>query len=136
MKYIKILFLFNSIIFFCINSIAQQPVYKTFNTATGLPSNFVYNVMQDSKGYMWFATNNGVARYDGFDVEVFGSSNQLASIDVWYFYEDSCGRIWFFTNSGNFHYYCNIDEKFHTIKNPYDKGVSQPITSFTESLDG
>ncbi len=133
MKYIIIIFLVN---FIFINASAQQPVYKRFNTATGLPSNFVYNVMQDSKGYMWFATNNGVARYDGFEVEVFGSANQLASIDVWYFYEDSRGRIWFFTNSANFHYYCYSDEKFHTIKNPHDKGVSQPITSFIESMDG
>jgi Histidine kinase/Two component regulator propeller len=115
---------------------AQQPVYKKFDTSNGLPSNFVYQVMQDTKGYIWFATNNGVARYDGFEVEVFGSSNQLASLDVWYFYEDSSGRIWFFTYSGSFHYYCYDDEKFHTIKNPYDKGVSQPITSFTESQDG
>ena len=135
MQNLKI-FLFFIFIICLSNTNAQQPVYKKFDTSNGLTSNFVYHVMQDTKGYIWFATNNGVARYDGFEVEVFGSSNQLASLDVWYFYEDSCDRIWFFTYSGSFHYYCYNDEKFHTIKNPHDKGVSQPITSFTESKDG
>lgn len=37
----------------------------------GLPSNAVSDIYQDQKGFMWFSTNNGLARYDGNQIEVY-----------------------------------------------------------------
>lgn len=135
MKLLKYIPYFFSIIFF-LNGNAQQPVYKKFNTINGLPSNFVYKVFQDSKGMIWFATNTGVSRYDGVELEVCGTQDYIPCIDIWYMYEDSYGRIWFLTFSDNFYYFSYQDEKFHTIKNPHDKGLSLPTTSLNETPRG
>jgi anti-sigma regulatory factor (Ser/Thr protein kinase) len=43
----------------------QEPVYYNYRSNNGLPSNEVYNVRADSKGFLWFATDRGVARFDG-----------------------------------------------------------------------
>jgi ligand-binding sensor domain-containing protein/anti-sigma regulatory factor (Ser/Thr protein kinase) len=43
----------------------QEPVFYNYRSNNGLPSNEVYNVRADSKGFLWFATDRGVARFDG-----------------------------------------------------------------------
>jgi len=46
--------------------------------AEGLPSPEVYQVIQDKKGFIWFATDNGVVRFDGGDFEIFNSQHGLS----------------------------------------------------------
>jgi ligand-binding sensor domain-containing protein len=41
-------------------------------TRDGLPSNLAYGLFQDSRGYMWIATESGVCRYDGRACRTFG----------------------------------------------------------------
>jgi hypothetical protein len=43
--------------------IAQQFNYTNFNTFQGFPSSEVYDMLEDRKGYMWFATNQGVKSF-------------------------------------------------------------------------
>jgi ligand-binding sensor domain-containing protein len=45
--------------------VTTEYAYRHFTTRDGLPTNMVENVFQDSRGYMWFATEHGVVRYDG-----------------------------------------------------------------------
>jgi signal transduction histidine kinase/ligand-binding sensor domain-containing protein len=85
----------------------QSPSYIHFSVAEGLPSSEVYDVFQDKKGFMWFATDNGVVRYDGYQMEVIQSSEGLTDPVVFGFVEDSKGRIWFRTISGRLSYYFN-----------------------------
>jgi PAS domain S-box-containing protein len=63
---IFLLALFNSRIF------AQEKFQAFYLTSYNkLPTNFVKSAIQDSVGFIWFATDNGLARYDGEDVEIF-----------------------------------------------------------------
>ena len=39
----------------------------------GLSQSSVYTVFRDSKGYMWFGTEDGLNRYDGYHFQVFGT---------------------------------------------------------------
>ena len=55
---------------------------RHFTVADGLPSNEVYHVFQDSKGYIWFGTDNGVARYNGDEFRVYGDADGLLSNNV------------------------------------------------------
>lgn len=73
----------------------------------GLPSSEVYNVMQDSKGYIWFCTDAGVSRFDGYSFRNYSSSNGLKDNTVFGSCEDRKGRIWFRTMSGRLFYYKN-----------------------------
>ncbi|MGC1242626.1 MAG: histidine kinase, partial [Chryseosolibacter sp.] len=76
-----------------------------FSIPEGMPSAEVYEVHQDKKGFLWFATDNGVARYDGKDFQVFQVKDGLTDPVVFGFLEDDEGRIWFRTFSGRACYF-------------------------------
>lgn len=71
-----------------------------------LPVNAIHRVFQDSEGYMWYGTVNGLCRDDGYRIRTFRSDfhtpgllndNLIAAIT-----EDKLCRIWFTTNSGTY----------------------------------
>lgn len=79
---------------------AQTYRFKVYNTTSGLPNNAIYYVLQDSKGYVWFATNDGVCRYDGAEYKTFKVEQGLADNSVRAILEDKSGNIWFLTRGG------------------------------------
>lgn len=78
---------------------AQEPVFRNYNTADGLPSSETYSVMQDSRGYIFVGTDRGVARFDGYGFTVYTTQNGLPDNTVFYLNEDKYNRIWFQTFS-------------------------------------
>ena len=82
--------------------------YHQFTIDDGLPSNLVYGVLEDSEQYLWFYTNNGVVKYDGYDLKVFGYTEGLPETDIWYMYEDMHKRKWLINSSG-INYYIQHD---------------------------
>lgn len=56
-----------TIIILCIANFleAQDPVHRVFNNLNGLPSNSVYNILQDKKGFIWLSHDKGLSRFDG-----------------------------------------------------------------------
>jgi ligand-binding sensor domain-containing protein len=92
-------------IFLSLICLGQEPVLKNFSVKDGLPSSEVYNIMQDSKGYLWFCTDGGVSRYDGNSFRNFSSRNGLKDNTVFGSLEDHKGRIWFRTLSGKLFYF-------------------------------
>ncbi len=83
---------------------AQQPAFRNFQVKDGLPSSEVYSVMQDSKGFMWFCTDAGVCRYDGYSFRTYSAENGLPDNTVFGAFEDQKGRIWFRSMSGKLAY--------------------------------
>lgn len=81
--------------------------FKNYGTKDGLPSNEVYQVIQDSKGYMWFATDFGVSRFDGYKFTNYDSEDGLPDNTIYEIYEDYKGRIWFISSSAKLSYYYN-----------------------------
>lgn len=73
---------------------AQEFNFRHFSLTDGLPTNEVYHVMQDSKGYMWVSTDYGVCRYNGQEFELFTTANGLFSNITFECFEDSNGKIW------------------------------------------
>jgi ligand-binding sensor domain-containing protein len=55
---------------------AQNPVCRTLKDDNGLPSNTVYNIMQDSSGFMWIAHDKGLCRYDGKQIKRFETNGE------------------------------------------------------------
>ncbi|MDE6854688.1 MAG: hybrid sensor histidine kinase/response regulator, partial [Muribaculaceae bacterium] len=78
--------------------------YRTVTTSEGLPCDEVQQVMEDSQGFIWVGTQNGVARYDGFRMEVFRSNirtgDMLCDNRIQTMCEDSAQRIWIGTKTG------------------------------------
>lgn len=50
---------------------AQQIVFRNYSVADGLPSSTVRAIAQDHQGYLWFATKNGLSRFDGYQFKSF-----------------------------------------------------------------
>lgn len=73
----------------------QHPVFRHFTVDDGLPSTEIYHVYQDSKGYIWLATNMGVSRYNGLEFKNFSIQEGLPENTVFEIYEDYDERIWF-----------------------------------------
>jgi hypothetical protein len=97
-------------LFCCLFSVlayAQQPYFISINDATGLPSNNVYNVVQDAKGFIWIASNEGLCRYDGKNFKSYKNPAQT-SLPGSNIQEDSKGRIWY-QNFDGFCYYVEND---------------------------
>ena len=95
MFYFKRVYFFSLLFFVSSFLFAQKLVFKHFGIDQGLPSSIVYNTFQDSKGYLWFSTEMGVARYDGFNFKIYNSEDGLVDDIVFQVYEDYAGRIWF-----------------------------------------
>ncbi|MDT5156216.1 MAG: hypothetical protein QOH51_573 [Acidobacteriota bacterium] len=57
---------------------------RVWQTETGLPQNTVHSITQTNDGYLWVATEEGIARFDGLGFSVFDKQNtpQLKSNDV------------------------------------------------------
>jgi len=84
---------------------AREPLLKNYQVKDGLPSSEVYATLQDSRGFMWFTTDAGVTRFDGYRFENFTTENGLADNTIFGIYEDHKGRIWFRSFSGRLSYY-------------------------------
>ncbi len=99
-------------------SAADSSFYYHFNTDNGLPSNNVYSVIKDRLGYIWVATDNGIAKYNGYSFKKFTTNEGLPSNDIWKLQEDTEGRIWLLSNSSEIGYMKN-DRYFPLrFKNP------------------
>ena len=81
-----------------------QLIFKHFGTRDGLPSSQIYQVIQDHQGYLWFCSDHGVSRYNGYEFKVFGSSEGLIDNTVFKLQEDAHHRIWMQTISGRLFY--------------------------------
>ncbi len=75
-----------------------EPVFEHLTIADGLPENSVRCILQDHLGYMWFGTQNGLVRYDGYNMKVYkperDDSQSISSGQIIKIYEDHTGTLW------------------------------------------
>ena len=105
-----------------------QPFFRNYNTDHGLPSSETYHIIQDSKGYMWIATDNGVSRFDGYTFRNFSAKDGLTENVIFHLQEGVDGRIWMHGMSGELFYFENDSiysyEFNHLIKEHTDNFIS------------
>jgi len=89
---------------------------ENISTKQGLSNNDAGSVLQDSRGFIWIATNFGLNRYDGYNFKVYNydpaDSNSISP--DWYYsmLEDKNGLIWFSSVSKGFYSFNPHSEKF------------------------
>ncbi len=81
--------------------------YQRYGVAEGLPSSEVYETLQDRKGYLWFATDAGVSRFNGYEFTNYTTNDGLTDNTVFHLYEDFKGRIWFLPYNSQLCYFEN-----------------------------
>src|SRR5687767_4969000 len=83
----------------CSISLAQQNLkFKHFTTNEGLSQNHVLAILKDRKGYMWFGTEEGLNRYDGYEFVVYKhdveNKNSIGANYIYDVLEDRSGTLW------------------------------------------
>ncbi len=99
---------------------AQNPRIESFpitiGIADGLSQGMIYDILQDRDGFMWFATKDGLNRYDGYRFEVFTNDPfnpfSIADNDVLGWFEDSKGNLWLQLSSNKLDMYERSSGRF------------------------
>jgi ligand-binding sensor domain-containing protein/serine phosphatase RsbU (regulator of sigma subunit) len=114
----KVLFF---IAFFFVQTIIPQSNIR-FNHLTvndGLSQSAVTVIFQDKHGFMWFGTQDGLNRYDGYSFKIFknipSDSTSLTDNFIFSIYEDKAGSLIIETQTGNFNKYHPISESFSLL---------------------
>lgn len=94
---------------------AQEPVWQQYTAGAGLPSNMIYDIYRDGEGYLWFATDKGICRYNGLQFETYATIHGLPDNEIFFFKQDYQQRLWISTFNGELCYY--KDGKFFTAAN-------------------
>jgi len=81
-------------IFTGFRGLAQNPVSRSYTVDDGLPSNEVYDIFEDSLGYLWFATDHGISRFDGYEFKNYSTNDGLTHNTIFGFFEDQRHRVW------------------------------------------
>lgn len=105
---------------------------ETINTAYG-PTNITRNILQDRKGNMWFASWQGIIRYDGEQFTNFTNKEGLKRARTFSLLEDSKGHLWFGTIGAGIYRYDGASFQHFTIE---DGLVSNAVTCITEDSKG
>ncbi|OJV98510.1 MAG: hypothetical protein BGO52_12065 [Sphingobacteriales bacterium 44-61] len=97
--------------------------FKTLNIADGLPQSFISSLVQDSTGFIWIGTRDGLARYDGRKFKLFmhrqGDTTTLANNIITHMYIDSRSRLWILYETGDIDMLNTSDEHLlHFSKHP------------------
>lgn len=96
--------IFKIIVFFlCVSSHAQGVFFENINSQTGLPSENIYDIYKDTKGYIWCTSEIGLLCFNGKSFKLFDTDCSLSKSGS-YIKEDSFGRIWYQTFDGYFFY--------------------------------
>src|SRR5437016_1246969 len=81
-------------------SLAERLPVKTYTTADGLPKDQINRIVQDSRGFMWFATSDGLARFDGYQFTSYGVEQGLPHRSVNDLLQSRDGVLWVATSGG------------------------------------
>jgi hypothetical protein len=91
MKYILLL---KCLLLYALCALSQTPISYQFTPNNGLPSNEVYHVTTDHKGYLWFGTDRGIARFDGKHFKLYTVNEGLGDNVVDKIFVSPGDKIW------------------------------------------
>lgn len=121
-KWLESILLLLPLFLFANHSKAQSPpvVFRNFSVNDGLSHNFVRGVFQDSRGFIWISTIDGLNKFDGYTFKIYKvkhndttslSSNNVSNALV----EDAFGNIWIGTWGGGICIYNRKSDSFKRI---------------------
>jgi ligand-binding sensor domain-containing protein len=126
-------------IFFCFQAIRGQqfnPVFRSYSNAEGLSQSVVMSVFQDSKDFMWFGTEDGLNKFDGYNFKIYRydpddsasiSDNWIENIAL----EDTDGDLWIYTADRTINVFSPKYENFRKIvPDEHKRGTLLPFNNF------
>ncbi|HYM28048.1 MAG TPA: two-component regulator propeller domain-containing protein, partial [Steroidobacteraceae bacterium] len=123
---------------------AVRPLYfEHLGLRDGLSHSTVEGILQDSRGYLWLATESGLDRYDGHSMRVYrrerGNPHALASDYVWTIAEDAHGDLWLATIGGGLERWRRDSDRFEQFRHDparADSLASDAVRTLLIDADG
>jgi signal transduction histidine kinase/ligand-binding sensor domain-containing protein len=110
----------------------QKPFFNTLSIRSGLPEAWVVSTLEDKNGYIWMGTQNGLVRYDGYQLKPYPITGDdglpVAAPSFQNLHQDKDGKIWAFLLTGAFYYYDRALDKF--VKTPADLGNKKATNEY------
>lgn len=95
---------------------AQDVRFERVSIDQGLSQSSVYAILQDSTGFLWFGTEDGLNRYDGYGFDVVrgrpAEADGLSHNNVRALHEDPDGSLWIGTRNGGLNHYDRRSRRF------------------------
>lgn len=98
-------------------------LFRSFTVADGLPSNHIYNMVEDDQGFLWIATDAGITRFDGKNFQTFTVKDGLPDDEVLDVVKENLsagkkgiGRIWVTCFKQSPAYFDEIKNRFINAK--------------------
>ncbi len=129
-NWLKILLALSLCFIMLSSAYGQKIKFKVFDIENGLPNNFINTIDQDKNGYLWIGTSEGLAKYNGLNIEQFKTKDGLSDDFISVTYIDNQGTMWLGHSNGNVSYYNK--GRFDTI----GSGLNTIITGITEDNVG
>jgi ligand-binding sensor domain-containing protein len=105
---------------FIANGQRSEKQINSFNSK--LSSDWIFKTVQDQKGYLWIATDDGLNQYDGYTFTVYknipGDSTSIPDNDIRALTVDPSGNVWIGFSDGHLAYYLHSTRSFTTINAP------------------
>jgi len=97
------------------------PAFEKITTRQGLSDNEVYRMTQDKMGFLWFLTNNGLNRYDGYAFKIYDynplDSNSILANGFYSLKPDRRGLLWMNSESSGIYSFNPVTGLFHNYRN-------------------
>ena len=133
-------FLFTLLCFFAVYVFVQGQTGKLFSTDNELSNSLINTIFQDSRNYIWIATEDGLNKYDGVKFSIYRNdklnTKSLKNNYVRSLFEDSKGRFWVGCVNGLM-LYDRVNESFTEVPLYYGKKIIEPhVSSIIETKSG
>src|SRR5690242_9364291 len=129
----KYIYIFLGYLLISYLNVHAQPGHVNFtslSTRDGLLSNSVNAILKDRYGLMWFATDDGLNKFDGTNFTVYryhpGDTTSLRTNEVLALHEDRSGNLWIGTSGGGLSLYDRKKDRF----------LHYPVRTGTPTLSG
>lgn len=113
---------------FLLFSQSRQFKFHQFTIDQGLSQSSVNTIAQDHQGYMWFGTQDGLNRFDGYTFKVYRhiptDSSSISDNYIWRIITDPQGYLWIGTYSGGLNRYDPATERFISYRHHPEDSTS------------
>ncbi|UKM63893.1 response regulator [Flavobacteriaceae bacterium GSB9] len=123
MNYLKTILIFLLSFAALAQSHKEQMAFRSLTVKQGLSQNSVISMAQDSIGYMWFATQDGLNRYNGRTFKQYNKQfediTRATFSNLGKVYFDKQNRLWIITHSGQLELYQPKTDDFKSMSLPF-----------------
>lgn len=95
-----------------VHCFSQTTQTLSYTTKDGLPSNSVYRTVLDKYGYLWIATENGLAKFDGRTFKIYTTAQGLPDNEITDLFIDSNQTVWVMPFRKTISYYNPVKDRF------------------------